>query len=99
MKSDYIYFGDVGITSASANHVANMAKESIREIQNDLDAVTFYNATVCLLSGGTAAPCAIGSKRQDLDKCRSGLRSYPRRRLDALITSRACESVFLKTTD
>ena len=73
MKSDYIYFGGVGMTSASANHVANMAKESIREIQNDLDAVTFYNATVCLLSGGQPQQCAIGSKRQDLDKVQQSL--------------------------
>lgn len=73
MKSDYIYFGDVGMTSASANHVANMAKESIREIQNDLDAVTFYNATVCLLSGGQPQQCAIGSKRQDLDDVQQSL--------------------------
>ena len=30
MKSDYIYFDTVGLTSNSANHVANMAKESVR---------------------------------------------------------------------
>ena len=32
MKADYIYFGDSGLTSTSANHVANMAKESVRNI-------------------------------------------------------------------
>jgi hypothetical protein len=94
MKQDNIYFGEAGMTSASANHVANMAKESIREIQNDLDAVTFYNATVCLLSGGTPQQCAIGSKREVLDKCCSGLRHRPRHCLDALIYRRACKSVF-----
>lgn len=68
MKQDNIYFGPAGMTSASANHVANMAKESIREIADTLDAVTFYNATVCLLSGGRPQQCAIGSSREDLDK-------------------------------
>lgn len=73
MKQDNIYFGEAGMTSASANHVANMAKESIREIANDLDAVTFYNATVCLLSGGQPQQCAIGSRREDLDKVQQSL--------------------------
>lgn len=73
MKSDYIYFGDTGITSASANHVANMAKESIKEIANDLEAVSFYNATVCLLSGGTPQQCAIGSTREQIDKVQPSL--------------------------
>lgn len=68
MKQDYIYFGDAGMTSASANHVANMAKESISEIGNYLNAVTFYDATICLLSGGTSQLCAVGSKRDELDK-------------------------------
>jgi hypothetical protein len=75
MKQDYIYFGDTGMTSAGANHVANMAKESIKEIANDLEAVTFYNATVRLLSGGTEAQCAVGSKSDDLNKVMPSLES------------------------
>jgi hypothetical protein len=75
MKSDNIYFGATGITSASANHVANMAKESISEIVNDLDAVSFYNATVCLLSGGNPQQAAIGSRREDIDKVQASLES------------------------
>lgn len=68
MKSDYIYFADAGMTSTSANHVANMAKESIREIANDLEAISFYNASVCLLSGGTPQQATVGSTRDDLDR-------------------------------
>lgn len=33
MKSDNIYFGAEGITSTSANHVANMAKEMEMEVE------------------------------------------------------------------
>ena len=32
MKADYIYFGDSGLTSTSANLVANMAKECVRGV-------------------------------------------------------------------
>ena len=73
MKSDYIYFGDAGMTSTSANHVANMAKESVKEIANDLEAISFYNASVCLLSGGSLAQAAVGSTRSDLDRVLSSL--------------------------
>jgi hypothetical protein len=75
MKSDNIYFGAMGITSTSANHVANMAKESISEIASDLSAVSFYNAKVCLLSGGTPQQAAVGSKREDIDKVQAALES------------------------
>lgn len=75
MKSDYIYFGEAGMTSASANHVANMAKESIREIANDLEAVSFYNAAVALLSGGTAQQAHIGSTREQIDRVQQALES------------------------
>lgn len=75
MKSDYIYFGDAGMTSTSANHVANMAKESIKEVGNDLDAISFYNAWVGLLSGGKEQQAAVGSTRDDLDKVLPSLES------------------------
>lgn len=75
MKSDNIYFGDAGMTSTSANHVANMAKESIKETANDLEAISFYNAHVSLLSGGEAQQAAVGSTRDDLDRVQRSLES------------------------
>ena len=73
MKSDYIYFGDSGLTSTSANHVANMAKESIRNIMGELSSISFFGATVSLLSGGTPLQAKIGSSRDDLDKIQASL--------------------------
>lgn len=75
MKSDYIYFGEAGLTSTSANHVANMAKESVREIANELEAIGFYNATVCLLSGGTPQQAVVGCTRDRLGKVLPSLES------------------------
>jgi hypothetical protein len=36
------FFGTEGLTSTSANHVANLAKEANREHQNYLDSIQFY---------------------------------------------------------
>lgn len=55
------FFGENGITSTSANHVANLAKEAVRQYQEKLAAVTFYDETIGL----------IGNKEQT--KIHSGL--------------------------
>lgn len=39
------FFGDKGLTSTSANHVANMAKEYIKSIQEQIDAISFIDET------------------------------------------------------
>lgn len=67
MKADYIYFGENGLTNTSANHVANMAKESIRNVASELEAISFYSMTVSLISGGTRQQAKIGSTREQLD--------------------------------
>ncbi len=67
MKADYIYFGENGLTNTSANHVANMAKESIKNVASELEAISFYSMTVSLISGGTRQQAKIGSTREHLD--------------------------------
>lgn len=42
-----IYFGKNGVTSTSANYVANVAKELIRAEQADLDNVDFITTNMC----------------------------------------------------
>lgn len=49
------FFGENGITSTSANHVANLAKEAVRNIHEKLAATRFYSETVSLLTGGNEA--------------------------------------------
>ena len=68
MKADYIYFGDSGLTSTSANHVANMAKESVRNISDELDGVNFYGTTVCLLSAGKPMESKVGKTAEELER-------------------------------
>ena len=43
------FFGENGITSTSANHVANLAKEYVRSCQEKLAAVTFYDEDISLI--------------------------------------------------
>ena len=49
------FFGENGITSTSANHVANLAKEAVRNVHEKLAATRFYSETVSLLTGGNEA--------------------------------------------
>ncbi len=43
------FFGTEGLTSTSANHVANLAKEANREHQNYLDSIQFYAENIKVL--------------------------------------------------
>lgn len=67
MKSDYIYFGDAGLTSTSANHVANMAKESVKNLTDELSGVSFYGTRISLLSGGEPKQSKVGCTTEQLD--------------------------------
>lgn len=73
MKSDNIYFGDTGLTSTSANHIANMAKESVRNTANELSGISFYSSTVSLLSGGNSQKAKLGSTREELNDIQRSL--------------------------
>ena len=49
MEKDKIFFGESGLTTTSANHVANLAKEAVETLETSLIAVRFYDTTVGLL--------------------------------------------------
>lgn len=51
MKKDFIFFSEKGrgLTSTSANHIANMAKEMIRGIETQLETLIFYSTEVSLI--------------------------------------------------
>lgn len=46
-----VYLSEKGITSTSANHLANLAKESIKEAESILDNISFVNKKVALING------------------------------------------------
>lgn len=51
MKKDMIFFSKDGngLTSTSANHIANLAKEKVREIETSLANLTLYSTSVALI--------------------------------------------------
>lgn len=51
MEKNMVFFGENGLTSTSANHIANMAKEYITNIEEQLNDVVFYDTKVSLIGG------------------------------------------------
>lgn len=53
MKKDMVFFtaDGKGLTSTSANHIANLAKEMIGDIEATLAEMAFYSTTVTLIGG------------------------------------------------
>lgn len=59
MEKDKIFFAsfasnanDIALTTTSANHIANMAKECYKATESKLDDVEFYTTEISLLIGG-----------------------------------------------
>lgn len=50
MKKNEIFFADNGLTSSNANHIGNIAKEIISEIQSKIDNIRFVGCSVNILS-------------------------------------------------
>lgn len=61
-----VFFGEKGITSTSANHLANLAKECMESNRRALEGVGFITSTVRLLNGGEAAILTEGRNEQYL---------------------------------
>lgn len=47
---DMVFFGENGLTSTSANHLANKAKESIKDLEAKLAKIRFYDTDMMLMS-------------------------------------------------
>lgn len=77
MKKDMIFFSPdgQGLTSTSANHVANLAKEMIRGIETSLSALTFYSTEVALIGSASADKLTHGSDLAELESVTGKLHS------------------------
>lgn len=60
MEKDKIFFGENGLTTTSANTIANLAKESYQFKEEELNAIQFYNTRVKLLSSGEDTIISMG---------------------------------------
>lgn len=50
IPKDMVFFGESGLTSTSANHLANKAKEAIKDLEAKLAKVKFYDVDMMLMS-------------------------------------------------
>lgn len=66
MKKDMIFFSEngQGLTSTSANHVANMAKEMVRNIQSSLQNIVMYSTEVSLIDSDSSNLLRQGANDQ-----------------------------------
>lgn len=62
MEKDMIFFSadGKGLTSTSANHVANMAKEMIRSLTSELEELRFYSTDVALIGDSNTSRLVNG---------------------------------------
>lgn len=75
MKKDMIFFSTEGkgLTSTSANHIANLAKEMIREIETSLSGLTLYSTSVALIGNDSADTLKEGDKAEALENVKTRL--------------------------
>ena len=54
------FFSENGLTSTSANHVANLAKEYVQNIEKDLSNTSFINISVSIIDSNNDVTISIG---------------------------------------
>ena len=60
MESNNVFFSENGLTSTSANHVANLAKEYVQNIEKDLSNTSFINISVSIIDSNNDVTISIG---------------------------------------
>lgn len=61
-----IFFAEIGLTSTSANTIANLAKEYIQEKQSFLDNIRFYTTKVGLIGSNEQNTIQYGNDNRDI---------------------------------
>lgn len=68
MNKNEVFFGTDGLTSTSANHIANLAKEYVQEIEaGTLNGVKFYSTIVSLIGDNGGSQVAVGMNAETLE--------------------------------
>lgn len=67
------FFSEKGLTATSANHLANIAKELIREEESFLNNLSFLDAKVSLLSGDSEKVLRKGLKNEHIPRINEGI--------------------------
>lgn len=60
MEKDKIFFADKGMTTTSANHVANLAKEYVMQLMEEVNSVKLYTSSIKVIGSNEAATLEEG---------------------------------------
>lgn len=60
------FFGESGLTSTSANYIANKAKEYYSALQSKLEQISFINTDISIIGSGEKANVAVGYSSGEL---------------------------------
>lgn len=61
------FFGDNGLTSTSANHIANLAKEKISQLEEQLNRISFLQVTISLIGSSEKSVIESGITEEELN--------------------------------
>lgn len=73
MKQDYIFLGEEGLTSTSANHIANVAKEFYQTVESELEGVKLINKSVTTLTDSNVKVLSRGNDSEFIESIESKL--------------------------
>ena len=65
---DLVYFSDNGLTTTSANHLANKAKEYVAQLESELKNISFVKEEMQLLDSAVSRVTKTGCSDGELDK-------------------------------
>lgn len=77
MEKDLVFFStdNQGLTSTSANHIANLAKELIQKYEFELNSMHFHSVSVGLIGSAERSITQVGSTKELLDNMPKMLKS------------------------
>ena len=73
MKKDEIFFGAEGLTTTSANHIANLAKEAYQSLESKLNTAVFYTTEIGILGSSASNTLKEGIEQEFLDELEGNL--------------------------
>ena len=69
------FFGQQGLTSTSANHYANLAKELVRKTKAWLESLKWYSTNMTIIGSNDATLVSKGSTKEEFESIKIGLRA------------------------
>lgn len=73
MEKDKIFFGEEGLTTTSANHIANLAKEAYQSLESKLNTAVFYTTEIGILGSCNTNTLKEGIGQDFLDELEDNL--------------------------